>query len=110
LEGKLHKFNRRKRKMSEILKRTIFIDDSDGYVRFHDWAVVITEMGAMFEPFQHAGVKHSGGCKQGLQNYNAKDAMCRIDRIERLPMGMGYRLIAGDGIVTGGTQMPRSGR
>jgi hypothetical protein len=94
--------------MSDILKRTIFIDDSGGMVRFHDWAVVNHALGTMMEPFSE--IRRIGSAtKAGISNFDSTDAMCRIDAIERLSLDKAYQILGGDRI-TGGNLLPRTGR
>ena len=94
--------------MSDIQKRTIFYDNSDGYVRFHDWSMVIHPLGTMMEPFIGAGVKASLSTKDGLVNFDATDAQCRIDEIKIHSLDKGLQIL-GDTVI-GGTLMPRVGR
>ena len=93
--------------MSDILKRTIFIDDSKDVVRFHDWALVITELGVMMEPFVEIR-KGSGGTVAGISNYDSTEPMSRIDKIERISLDRGLYIL-GD-VINGGQMYPRQGR
>jgi hypothetical protein len=97
--------------MSDILKRTIFMDDSGGLVRFHDWAVVTHALGTMMEPFigiQRYERNTLGGCIP----FDATDGMCRIDRIERLSLDKGFQIMPDPSGMNlhGGNLMPRTGR
>lgn len=94
--------------MSDIMKRTIFYDNSDGVVRFHDWALVLTELGEMMEPFQGIATKWQPNTVAGLVNFDATEPGCRIDEIKSHSLDKGLQLY-GD-TVTGGVLMPRKGR
>jgi len=108
LEAKYHK-TKEEQKMSDVMKRTVFIEHEEGkVVRFHDWALVITELGSMLEPFQQIGSKYAPDTKAGLVNFDATDAGCRIDEIKHYSLDKGL-MITGDSVI-GGNLMPRSGR
>jgi len=95
--------------MSDIRKRTIFIDDSmkDGVIRFHDWAMVITELGVMMEPMPEIG-KVMDNAKDGFVNYDALEPMCRIDCIQRISLDRGLNILGE--VIHGGNLVPRIGR
>lgn len=94
--------------MSEILRRTVFIDQSDGFVRFHDWALVTMQGATYMEPFMFPGAKWNPNTKDGYVNYDATDAQCRIDEIKGFSLDKS-NLMYGDGCI-GGRLMPRAGR
>lgn len=94
--------------MSEVLKRVMYIDNSDGFVRFHDWALVNTELGMMLEPFCYPGVKWQHNSTGGLLDYDAKESMHRIDEMQTYSLDRGLQIL-GDTVI-GGTLMPRVGR
>jgi hypothetical protein len=93
--------------MSDVLKRTIFVDDTNGKVRFHEWAEVTTELGVMLETFSQIG-GDSGSTKGGTVNYDATEAGTRIDTIQRLSMDQRFNIVGEN--LTGGHQLPRVGR
>lgn len=64
--------------MAVILKRTIFIDESKGPIRFHDFAQVITSEGTMIEPF--AGYPRLSP-DDVARDFDFEDEMSRIDEI-----------------------------
>uniref|UniRef100_A0A6M3IK09 Uncharacterized protein n=1 Tax=viral metagenome TaxID=1070528 RepID=A0A6M3IK09_9ZZZZ len=93
--------------MSDILKRTIFIDDSGGVIRFHDWAVVTTSLGVMMEPC--TGIHRvSTDTAGGLSNYDATEPMSRIDAIQRHSLDRGLYIVGE--VIHGGRMVPRVGR
>ena len=95
-----------------ILNRTIYYDDSDGYIRWMDWATVTTTIGAAVEPFlvQRIGVGADPG---DLANYEFDDQIARVDSIERIDSHKFARILSG-GIdnppVQGGNCLPRVGK
>ena len=94
--------------MSDIQKRTLFYEKKEnGVVRFHDWALVITELGTMLEPFIER-ISLERNTKDGFVSYDATEPMCRIDEMKSHSLDKGLQ-IYGD-TVTGGTLMPRVGR
>jgi hypothetical protein len=93
--------------MSDIKVRTVFVDDSDGIVRFHDWALVVTDLGEMLEPFSPLA-RFERNTLAGLSDWDWTEPMCRIDRIQRFSLDRGLQIL-GD-TMTGGTLMPRAGR
>jgi hypothetical protein len=94
--------------MSDVLKRTIFIDETGGVVRFHDWAMVLTELGVMMEPMPEIR-KTMINTKGGLGNFDALDPMCKINAIKNISLDRGF-YIMGPEPVTGGNLIPRTGR
>lgn len=94
--------------MSEIKRRTVFIDNSDGYMRFHDWALVNHTLGMMMEPFCYTGVKWELNSPGSLQNYDPEESMHRIDTIQFYSLDRNLHIL-GDAVI-GGTLMPRIGR
>lgn len=92
--------------MSTILKRTIFADTDIGFYRFHDWALVLTSLGAMMEPFCEVGARG------GNNEIDWEEDMQRVDEIQPLSMdSYGTAFFGGEGtVIHGGTLMPRDGR
>ena len=91
--------------MSDIARRTIFYDEEEGVVRWHDWALVVHPLGMFLEPFQEITKKARDA---DYRNYDASEPMCRIDEMKRHSLDKGL-LIYGEQ-VTGGVLTPRSGR
>lgn len=95
--------------MATILRRTVFVDTSDGYYRFHDFARVITTLGVMAEPFPILGARSALGTD--LTDLDWTDEMSRIDEIENMPLGREKtHWSGGDHALHGGNCMPRTGR
>lgn len=98
--------------MSGILKRTIFIDphkkNGSTYHKFWDWAMVVTGIGAMAEPFQ-AGQKYPIQTNLA-QDYDPEDEMARVDEI--IFAEHNQKLLSGQDNPPhmGGTLMTRVGR
>lgn len=92
--------------MSGILRRTIYYDDSDGYIRFFDMAKVDTGIGSMLEPFTTIGLRHGVGTEFNAVDF-ADDAQ-RIDKMENFSIDKAQALI-GDGLHSA-IYMPRTGR
>lgn len=91
--------------MSGILRRTIYIDDSKGYVRWFDVAKVETQIGSMWEgytPFPYHGEMPA--------TIDDTDMIRRVDVIERFDYGRYYRLCNNDTEQTmhGGVGYPRA--
>lgn len=72
--------------MGVIKKRTVFYDDSDGYVRFHDFARVETELGTGVEIF------HTIGQREG-DNLDWTEDCQRIDEMKNLSLDRPYDYI-----------------
>lgn len=91
--------------MSGIIKRTVFYEKgSGGEFRFHDFALVNTEIGAMVELMQPISERKAADTP--FRNYDAADEMARVDEIKELVMAgeiLGER-------VTWGTASPKTGR
>jgi hypothetical protein len=91
--------------MPGILRRTIYIDDSKGYVRWFDVAKVETGLGTMWEgwtPFAyHEGMPAT---------IDDTDMMRKVDKIERFDYRRYYRLCMNDveQTVGGGVGYPRT--
>lgn len=94
--------------MATILKRTVFYDDTDGYVRFRDWARVITNQGTMHEPFI---VNNRFIGNEDFDDFDPEDEMARIDEIRRIDALKENNIYSGGGdVVNGGVHMPRVGK
>lgn len=104
--------------MAGITHRTVFAEftkSSDGYtkyLRFADWALVLTSLGPMAEMFnanQRAQV--AGWANQTA--YDATDQMTMINSIEFASADTLPLMLSGNNSATplhGGTPMPRAGR
>lgn len=97
-----------------IMRREIFMEvdkrkPSDGmYHRPCDWALVLTSLGTMAEPFH----PFSRMCPNtSIQNYDATDDMRRIDEIHFIDLDKHMAMLSGGGLpIHGGALMPRTGR
>ena len=92
--------------MSGILKRTVYMDQvQGGYVIMHDWASVVTENGAMLEPFVAFRKSTIDECVA----HDPTDMMARIDLVSQRPIGK-EMLFGDDGVLLhGGATWPRTG-
>lgn len=86
-----------------ILKRQIFIDGSNRQIRFFDWALVTTTLGAMMEPRNWNMVPTKG------TEFDPLDIMARIDEIGSVDILRQKETFMGAGTVLhGGNQLPQS--
>lgn len=91
-----------------ILKRTVLYDNTDGIVRFWDWALVTTTLGTMAEPFV-ANARHL--LQQDFAQFDPTDEIARIDDMRESSIDISLlALSGGDGVLNGGAQLPRDGR
>lgn len=90
-----------------IKKREVFYDDTGGYVRFWDWALVTTTLGAMAEPFL-PNDRHLPG---KFSQFDPTDEIARIDDIRASSIDTHLQALSG-GVhaLNGGTLHPRDGR
>jgi hypothetical protein len=94
--------------MSDIKRRTLFYENGkEGEMRFHDWALVTTELGSMMEPFIER-ISLIRNTKAGFVDYDATEPMCRIDELRYYSLDRGLQIL-GD-TCCGGRLMPRIGR
>ena len=89
-----------------ILNRTAYYDDTDGVVRFWDWASVDTTLGGMVEPF----VANSRAGRDGDIVFDPEDVISKITSIERRSIDKEQLVLSGGGHLHGGYQLSRSGR
>lgn len=90
-----------------IQRRTIFYDIVAGTVRFNDWAMTTTTLGAMAEPFL-AEQRHQ--LHSDFGNYDFSDEACRVDDIRQLDSNKAMlALSGGDHQLHGGVMLPRVG-
>lgn len=91
--------------MSGIISRTAYYEvGSDGAVKFHDFATVITGVGVMVELAQPLNLRKS--VFTAMREYDSTDQMVRIDELKRQPIGIAY---TGEQWIWG-TPSPKSGR
>lgn len=91
--------------MAGIIKRTILMDDSDGYCRPLDFNRVVTGIGTMWEP--SSAVFLRSALLNDAAAYECDDQISMVNAIERVSLDSAYR-ISGEWV--GGTLAPRSGR
>lgn len=99
--------------MSDVTKRTVFYDTTGGYVRFHDWAIVNTALGAMAEPFSvlpfGVGRTAYGGDRPNVDNTDP----CRLItemKEESMDKHIIMASFGNTAAIHGGIQYPRTGR
>lgn len=86
-----------------ILKRQIFIDGSNGQIRFFDWALVTTTLGAMMEPRNWNQIPTKG------TSYDPQDELAQIDDIGSIDILRQKETFLGAGsVIHGGNQYPQS--
>ena len=90
-----------------IQKRSVFFDDTGGYVRFWDWSLCTTTLGTMAEPFM-PNDRHLPG-KFG--QFDPTDEISRIDELRAASVDKQLLTLSG-GLhqLNGGYQLPREGR
>lgn len=90
-----------------ILKRTVYFDDSCGFVRLWDWALCTTTLGTMAEPF----MPNDRYAFQAQREFDPTDEIARIDYVQAYPIDKHMlELSGGVNQLNGGTQNPRIGR
>ncbi len=94
---------------STVLKRTIFVErDKDGYFRFQDWALSLTTLGAMAEPFSPDLRAETGSPET---DFDPTDDIALITDIQQVDSNLLPTLLSGGGAVTmGGVTRCRTGR
>lgn len=97
--------------MSGILQRTIFVDDSKGYVLWHDWAKVTTGIGGMVEPRCPVALRPFDGVAATAGRLDPSDDIFRVDSIERMSMGREKMFLADETLLAlhGGQLWQRKG-
>ncbi len=91
-----------------ILQRSVYYDDTGGYITFWDWAKVTTTLGAMVEPF-NVGQKFDFDADK--LHFDPEDEIARIDSIRIMDLNKQQRILSGnDGHIHGGVLIPRTGR
>lgn len=92
--------------MSGITNRTVFYDNTNGYARFWDWALVTTGLGAMAEPHCLGTYQHDTAAIQ----YDPTDMIAMITEIRAADRGKNQLILSGgDHHLNGGPLIPRSG-
>lgn len=90
-----------------IVKREVFYDNSGGYARFWDFALVQTSLGAMVEPFVPGSPKPPDS---DVENFDPTDEIARIDSISAKPRDIEKRFLFGEEqSLHGGDLRPRVG-
>ena len=90
-----------------IRKREVFYDNTGGYVRFWDWALVTTSLGTMAEPFL-PNDRHQFG---QVDQFDPTDAIARIDEMRASSVDTQLlQLSGGRHALIGGPLHPRDGR
>ena len=90
-----------------ILKREIIYDNTGGFVRFADWALVTTTLGVMAEPFL-PNDRHITSAP--FDEFDPTDEMARIDSIRCVPQDRHpHYFSGGDHALNGGPLHPRNG-
>ena len=91
-----------------ILKREIYCDQVNGVIRFWDWAIVTTTIGAMIEPFS-INPYHTLDSQPVAVDRN--DIMRRIDAIHLADHGTDKLVLSGGGSagINGGNLIFRTG-
>jgi hypothetical protein len=93
---------------STVFQRVVFVERTkDGFIRFSDWALSTTTLGAMAEPFAVGGV---GIGDNGL-NFDATEDLSLVSDILYVNSDLIPTMLSGGGAVwVGGNLMPRTGR
>lgn len=65
-----------------IQKRTVFYSTKGGQVKFLDWALTITTLGACAEPFDMNN--RDNGPNNDLPDFDPSDPMVKVDEIVRV--------------------------
>ena len=91
-----------------ILKRTAFYDQTGGFVRMWDWALTMTTLGAMAEPFC---INNRKSPDSDVIAFDPTDQIARVDELINMDIGKEKLVLSGgDHQLNGGTMMPRAGR
>lgn len=93
--------------MSVIKKRTVFYDNTGGFVRFWDWAMVITSLGTMVEMFT-PNLRRIAA--DSVQNYDPTDETTRIDEMVCASIDQQQLILSGGFHYHGGYTQPHVGR
>lgn len=95
--------------MSGIVKRTIMVDRSKGYVVPHDWAITTTALGVCAEPF--IPFSRMSGQFSFQPTNDPTDQIRRVDDIMEVSIGKEISILSfGNGTnLHGGSVAPRSG-
>ena len=97
--------------MSGIARRTIFVDDSAGALKFWDWAQVNTAVGTMAEPRVFGMQRPFDGVAVAASKLEPTDDIYRVDEIRRASIGKEKFLLCDDTTIAihGGQLWPRVG-
>lgn len=88
-----------------ILKREVFYDDTGGIVRFWDWALALTTLGTMAEPF----MPNDRAKIDGISEFDPTDEIARIDSMRASSIDRQLQTLSGgtDALI-GGPLNPRN--
>ena len=91
-----------------ITARTMFFDNRNGEIRFHDWNVVNTSLGQMQEPRQLIGFTNGNKDNKSTQ-FNPSDQCAKVTNLVAIDM-RGIEILLSDkkNKTIGGKQMPES--
>ena len=92
--------------MSGILRRTVFYDDSDGYVRPFEFNLVMTSVGPCLEP--NFAILPRTTVRDAPASFDASDEMSRVHEIK--PFSLDKQLLIMGEQTIGGVLMPKVGR
>lgn len=94
--------------MAAISRRTVFYEKgSDGEIRWHDWAMVNTNIGMMLEPRAVVNPFFDAGNSGQVRNW--KDDITRVDDIVVMSLDRAATLLS-DTPVVGGYLVNRTNR
>lgn len=100
--------------MSDISKRTVYYENSDGYIRWHDWAKVnVAGFGDLMQPYQVRPAAVVGlSSTTDRANYNSIDPERIITEMKEVSLDKAYFNASYDNtyLLNGGFQVPRTGR
>lgn len=89
-----------------IKRRSVLYTRNKGIHRFLGWAITVTTLGSMVEPFLVNDRTIPG---MSVPNHDPSDPMARIDELQNVPSGMERQLMSDDGLpLHGGDLSPRT--
>ena len=94
--------------MAAISRRTIFYEiGAGGEYRFHDWAMVNTNLGMMLEPRPTINPIKQGGTSGAVRDYT--DDITRVDDFAPMSLDRSATILS-EIPITGGPMFSRKGR
>ncbi len=72
----------------------MFVDQSGGKVRFHDWARVDTAIGTMAEPRCPMAQRPLDGFSASGSKLDYTDDLSRMDALEEIPIGREMKVLS----------------